>query len=388
MISKTTSSNFVKFGTIVQNIPDEDFIVEEFTVSTKVIHDIYSYNQAVYLEAFEGMAMVGIVRVPEVDSIESFALHRRVRIEPDVYFNLTSMSEHIVYRLYIPKHATKTTYTLPKPFVYESISPKIRVSEIIAYYYVVKRPAYSFLGETHNYYELTFVDQGSLDTTVDGKSYTIGINECMLYVPGQFHDQKVSSDNPCSYLTVIFAADGVHTDLVSNRVISCTREMQDDINRFVSTSDQENPFKYDGMISCLEQILISFHMYANAKKMPKPITPVNQHFEDRLVEEILEYIHKHILEPLPIEQICDRFAISRSTLQNLFKNNLQVPPKQYINTAKLNQSRLLIRKGDYTITEIASMLSFNSIHYFSRKFTQSYGITPSEYARKIYDQID
>ena len=388
MISKTTSSNFVKFGTIVPNIPDEDFIVEEFTISTKEIHALHSYNQSVYLEASEGMAMVGIVRVPDADSIESFALHRRVRIEPDVYFNLTSMSEHIVYHLYIPKHAAKTTYTLPKPFVYESISPKIRISEIIAYYYVVKRPAYSFLGETHNYYELTFVDQGSLDTTVDGKSYTIGMNECMLYMPGQFHDQKVSSDNPCSYLTVIFAADGVHTDLVSNRVISCTREMQDDINRFVSTSEQANPFKYDGMISCLEQILISFHMYANAKKMPKPITPVNQHFEDRLVEEILEYIHKHILEPLPIEQICDRFAISRSTLQNLFKNNLQVPPKQYINTAKLNQSRLLIRKGDYTITEIASMLSFNSIHYFSRKFTQSYGITPSEYARKIYYQID
>ena len=97
MISKTTSSNFVKFGTIVQNIPDEDFIVEEFTISTKEIHDMYSYNQAVYLEAFEGMAMVSVVRVPEVDSIESFALHRRVRIEPDVYFNLTSMSEHIVY---------------------------------------------------------------------------------------------------------------------------------------------------------------------------------------------------------------------------------------------------------------------------------------------------
>ena len=50
-------------------------------------------------------------------------------------------------------------------------------------YYVVKRPAYSFLGETHNYYELTFVDQGSLDTTVDGKSYTIGMNKCMLYMP-------------------------------------------------------------------------------------------------------------------------------------------------------------------------------------------------------------
>ena len=124
MISKTTSSNFVKFGTIVPNIPNEDFIIEEFTISTKEIYTLHSYNQSVYLEASEGMSMLGVVRVPEVDSIESFALHRRVRIKPDVYFNLTSMSEHIVYRLYIPKHATKTTYTLPKPFVYESISPK------------------------------------------------------------------------------------------------------------------------------------------------------------------------------------------------------------------------------------------------------------------------
>ena len=81
MISKTTSSNFVKFGTIVPNIPDEDFIIEEFTISTKEIHALHSYNQSVYLEASEGMAMLGVVRVPEVDSIESFALHRRVRIQ-------------------------------------------------------------------------------------------------------------------------------------------------------------------------------------------------------------------------------------------------------------------------------------------------------------------
>ena len=42
MISKTTSSNFVKFGTIVPNIPDEDFIIEEFTISTKEIHTLHS----------------------------------------------------------------------------------------------------------------------------------------------------------------------------------------------------------------------------------------------------------------------------------------------------------------------------------------------------------
>ena len=121
---------------------------------------------------------------------------------------------------------------------------------------------------------------------------------------------------------------------------------------------------------------------------PKPISPINQHFEDNLMEEIIDYINHHLYEPLPIEQICAKFSISRSTLQNLFKNNLQIPPKQYINNAKLSHSRAMIRKGDHTISEIASMLGFTSIHYFSRRFTSYYGITPSEYARKIYPESE
>ena len=65
---------------------------------------------------------------------------------------------------------------------------------------------------------------------------------------------------------------------------------------------------------------------------------------------------------------------------------MQIAPKQYINEAKLARSRVLIRKSEHTISEISSMLGFNSIHYFSRKFTQRYGITPSEFSKKIYDQ--
>jgi AraC-type DNA-binding domain-containing proteins len=34
------------------------------------------------------------------------------------------------------------------------------------------------------------------------------------------------------------------------------------------------------------------------------------------------------------------------------------------------------------------MLGFNSIHYFSRKFTHRYGITPSEFSRGIYDSVE
>ena len=51
---------------------------------------------------------------------------------------------------------------------------------------------------------------------------------------------------------------------------------------------------------------------------------------------------------------------------------------------KLNKGKLLIKESTHTISEISSMLGFTSVHYFSRKFKQEFGITPSDYAKSIY----
>ncbi|MEG2842596.1 MAG: AraC family transcriptional regulator, partial [Ruthenibacterium sp.] len=42
-----------------------------------------------------------------------------------------------------------------------------------------------------------------------------------------------------------------------------------------------------------------------------------------------------------------------------------------------------IREGSHNFTEIASMLGYNSIHYFSRHFKKVTGMTPSEYASSV-----
>ena len=66
-----------------------------------------------------------------------------------------------------------------------------------------------------------------------------------------------------------------------------------------------------------------------------------------------------------IAEICQKFSMSRSSLQILFKENMDMPPKKYINELKLEKSRQMICENKYTISEIALMLGFNSIHYFS-----------------------
>jgi AraC-like DNA-binding protein len=120
------------------------------------------------------------------------------------------------------------------------------------------------------------------------------------------------------------------------------------------------------------------------KKSGPPGTMARQHYQDELLEKILSYIDDTIYEPLTIAEICQKFSISRSSLQILFKENLNQPPKKYINELKLERSRQMICENKYTISEIALILGFNSIHYFSRAFTQKYNIAPSEYSKALF----
>ena len=136
--------------------------------------------------------------------------------------------------------------------------------------------------------------------------------------------------------------------------------------------------KYQAMICCMIQ-------YDFLSSSPIASTPMQQRFENELLNEIIVYINDMIYKQLTIEEICNKFSISRSSLQLLFKNNLGTAPKQYISDLKLNKSKHLIKESMYTISEIASMLGFTSIHYFSRKFKQQFGITPTDYAKTIYN---
>ena len=116
----------------------------------------------------------------------------------------------------------------------------------------------------------------------------------------------------------------------------------------------------------------------------KPLTDARQHYHDEQLEKILKYIDDTLYEPITVGEICQKFSMSRSSLQILFNENLNQTPKKYINELKLEKSRQMIGEGRYTISEIALMLGFNSIHYFSRAFTQKYNMAPTEYAKTIF----
>ena len=359
------------------------------------INQLLHFDCDVYLEMKDGMAAIVIGFSPDTAALKTFSIHRKVRLNPGVYFAVVSVSSEASCRLITSSGFSMQTIELDTPYYFNRILPHVQIQEIFGYYYNVRNSGYNFKGEKHEYYELTFVDRGSLETAVEGKNYTIHEKELMIYGPGQFHTQHIATGESCSYVTIIFSMINVTPDtyneenaLLLNKVFAYDKKIYSLLKDYVQESSIQIPYINSLMICLLQEIMIRLlQSEFLTHKEEKPVSLTRQHYQDELLERILTYIDNSICEPLTIAEICQKFSISRSSLQLLFKENLDQTPKKYISDLKLEKSCQLIREQKYSISEISLLLGFNSIHYFSRAFTNKYNMAPSEYSKQMFNQF-
>ncbi|MFR3042414.1 MAG: AraC family ligand binding domain-containing protein [Thomasclavelia spiroformis] len=330
MINKTSSIEFKKYGSTYEehiSVKDNNLICRKLNTSGRIISHMYCFSCPVYIELTEGIASILIGNSLEPNKLETFAIHHYLKIDANKYFNIIPLSQEIESYLITPANYNLRTEFLNPPYVYKPIVSKLQIEEILGYYYVIKSPNYRFKGEAHKHYELTYVDHGSLDTTVEGTTYTLNSYDLMLYGPNQFHTQQITKNKSCSYLTVIFNMDIIDDDAILNRVFHCDNELHNIFNKFVKASSNSLPYSKTLMLCYLQEIIILLTQYDSLGETKHISTGPMQHFQDGLLQEILDYMNSMITEPLTIEEICHKFSISRSSLQTLFRNNLEISPK-------------------------------------------------------------
>ena len=396
---KTSTREFEPYGTVYEqpiNKKMHNMIsrVNRLTPD-RTINQLLHFEGEVYLEMKDGIAAIVIGFSPNSKDLKVFSIHRKVRLNPGVYFAVVSISSEATCRLITSSGFSMETIELDNPYYFNRVLPHIQIREIFGYYYNVRNAGYNFQGEKHDYYELTFVDRGTLETTIEDKQFIINEKELMIYGPGQFHTQHIAQGQSCSYVTILFSmvnvspdAQDAENDLLLNKVFSYDKKIYTLLKDFVQESSVQIPY-INSLMTCLLQEIIIRLLRSEflVSKEERPVSLTRQHYQDELLERILNYIDQSICEPLTIAEICQKFSISRSSLQLLFKENLDQTPKKYISDMKLEKSCQLIREQKYSISEISLLLGFNSIHYFSRAFAHKYNMAPSEYSKQMFNQF-
>ncbi|MCH4889653.1 AraC family transcriptional regulator [Acidaminobacter sp. JC074] len=99
------------------------------------------------------------------------------------------------------------------------------------------------------------------------------------------------------------------------------------------------------------------------------------------------YIQDHLNQPLSIEDLSAQMHVHPNYFNALFKQHFDLPPKQFINSLKIQRAKELLLATNQSIEEIARNLGFQDKFYFSRLFKKKMGTSPGNY-RKLAKDVE
>lgn len=106
--------------------------------------------------------------------------------------------------------------------------------------------------------------------------------------------------------------------------------------------------------------------------------------EKAWLEKLNQIIESNLDNPaFDSEWICRESGISRSQLYRLVKEHSALSPSLYFRQRKLIRAKDLLADPDLKIAEIAYRLGIDSPQNFSKYFAQEFGISPSDYRKKL-----
>ncbi|MGM9607621.1 MAG: helix-turn-helix domain-containing protein [Oscillospiraceae bacterium] len=106
---------------------------------------------------------------------------------------------------------------------------------------------------------------------------------------------------------------------------------------------------------------------------------IQERRSSRPVRAAKEYIAKHYMKTLTLEEISKHVHLNASYLSIVFKKETGQNFSDYLTSYRIEMAKNMLRQGDMSIAAISEAVGYADSKYFSRIFTRLVGIKPSAY---------
>ncbi len=100
-------------------------------------------------------------------------------------------------------------------------------------------------------------------------------------------------------------------------------------------------------------------------------------------QALRRYLYENYRTRITLDSLCFIFRSNKTTICKQFREEYGMTVLGYLGSLRIKEAKRLILEEHRSVTEIAEMLGFESIHYFTRFFKKKTGQTPTEYGRII-----
>ena len=93
----------------------------------------------------------------------------------------------------------------------------------------------------------------------------------------------------------------------------------------------------------------------------------------------IDYVERTCDEGLTVEELAEKLKLSRKDLDKVFSSVLNISPKKYIISVRIDRACTALRKTNKSIAEIAESVGYANQFYFAKEFKRLTGMTPTQY---------
>lgn len=218
-----------------------------------------------------------------------------------------------------------------------------------------EQKSYRTITHWHDELECLTILDGTLDFQLNESVISLQKGSTLIVLPGAIHRNLPKPE------------DTVFMRILANPAL--LRELQ----ASKDSKEPAAPFRTVALIHMLLYYLYrSFPPMLNA--LPQPS------FSDRAVQkDMVHFIYEHYQEKITLADISAAGKVSRSKCCSLFKIYMGSSPIDFVNDYRLEVSRSLLQYTDTSVADIAFNCGFTSQSYFTKLFSRTFHMTPTEF---------
>ncbi len=241
----------------------------------------------------------------------------------------------------------------------------------------------------HRELELIYMVEGEVVAYADSIRYTIGPGDVFLTFPNQIHSYEKLT--PETHIGFIFKPD-LLPELMETFTMgiphsSVISRAGDDpgirtlLEMLYATRERES-------FSHLSELRRGYLLSLCAELIPRMRISKLSVGDSETLRTIVSFCTRNYAENLSLSLLEEKLHLNKFYISHLFSGRLGLRFNDYINSLRTSEACRYLLNSDYSITEIGSMVGFNTPRTFNRAFIRQMGISPTEYRKQRRTEMD
>lgn len=290
-------------------------------------------------------------------------------------------------------------------FVLKDFKVDLDITRLANVHYFEFTPNYHTHNDSHEFCELVYIDKGSIEVASDHYTGSLHQNQMILHTANQNHSILCNEKIAPNIIIIGFECTAPILDELTYSPLLLSDELQKMLAEIIKEArtvymppynvpnlknmKKRKTFAFgsDQLIKNYLQIfLIKCLRLKNSSKAVASAQKSSRNNKTQIYE-VQEYLNENFRQKITIEELCFLFNTNKTSLSIAFQQTFGQTIIDYLNHLRIEHTKLMLREGNSTLTQIADSMDMSSVHYLTTLFKRIAHMTPTEYLRTLHETL-